>query len=161
MFDIAHVNAFMDLVSNPHKYQKYLEEMDARTIEWKNTLGAAETLTKANSKLSEAEVTLQAAKDKASEILAKAQKSKDKSDELVLKNQEVLKDLDKRASALQAKEADVQNRLKLANDLVVESRKKTEEVATEKVQLVAQRDGLNSLQAELVSRLEKIKAVMQ
>jgi chromosome segregation ATPase len=161
MFDINHVNAFLDLVANPSKYQKYVEDIEARTKEWKDTLGASDTLAKANSKLSEAEITLKAAKDQGLDIVEKAQKAKDKSDGLVAKANEKLKELEQKEAALVAREADLKARMEKANEIMAAARKKELEVNDSKAEAEAYKKAIKEMQDEVSSRLAKLQAVMQ
>jgi chromosome segregation ATPase len=160
MFDIAHVNTFMDLVSNPDKYAAYVKELTDRTAAWKDTLGASDTLAKANSRLSHAEVILAEANGKADKIVEKAKKMEEANKQTALK-------LTTQQKTLEQRERDVATTGKAALELrakaeeVFQSAKDKEtkvsiyldELKNEKAKCVA-------LQLELNSRLDKIKAVM-
>ena len=161
MFDITHVNSFMELVSNPDKYKTYLDELTKRTAEWKDTLGAADTLAKAASKLSEAEITLESAKKNADKLKQKASALVDKAEKQTSLTNERIKELDERSRKLDVREQDLQARMMKVNGLMEEAKQENLLSAQVKEQLAGQQHVLKQMQLELSTRLDRLKEVMQ
>lgn len=160
MFDITHVNTFMDLVANPKKYQTYLEELNAQEKAWRETLGASNTLALANSKLSQAEAVLLSAAEKSSKIVAEAKAIEDTAKDILAKAQS-------RIAALDRREQDVATTNKAAIELREKARESLSRARAEEIELGAQSRALSAekelcaeLQRELNSRLDKIKSVL-
>jgi chromosome segregation ATPase len=160
MFDINQVGTFLDLVADPTKYQKYVDELLAREKVWKETIGTVKTLEKAQAELRKAEVILESAKDKAEKI----------SNDILIKQSLV----DKHALAVDKKEKQVEQRERDVATLqkaVVEFREKAAEsvqraraveaeLAVTANTLATERAACAATQQELNNRLNKLKSVM-
>jgi ribosomal protein L17 len=161
MFDMTHVNTFMDLVAKPEKYQKYLDELNTAQEKWKDTLGAADTLSKANSKLNQAEVILLEAAEKSAKIVAGAEDVKTAAKKVLEEHNTKLRSVEQRERDVATTNKAALELRQTAQELLSEAKQKNRESDERADALAKEQAKCQELQNELNARLEKLKTVMQ
>ena len=160
MFDITQVGVFLDLVADPIKYKKYVDELLAREKVWQETLTTVKTLEKAQAELRKAEVILDSAKDKADKIVKDAlikQSLVDKHALSVNQKEKQIEQRERDVATLQ--KAAVEFREK-AVESVNRARAVEAELAVTANTLATERSVCAATQQELNNRLNKLKTVM-